>query len=131
LVEILTIWSGMNFKEWYENHREKQKTIVQKLAHLSDEELMEYFEYENMRVKERDFCPLYSQEKKCHDIEKLNCFFCACPEFNFVNEKESFCSIGSRFGKKIEFNGGFLQDCSKCFIAHKRGFIRRYIKKFR
>ena len=67
------------------------------LTELSDEEVIAYFKFENMVKKEPDFCPLYKDNKKCHDMKELNCYLCACPNFRFddegfkkVEEKESW-----------------------------------------
>lgn len=118
----------MSYRSWYEEHAKKHKELVDKLAHLSDEDIIEYFDYENMKVKEPDFCILYSQNIKCHDMDDLNCYLCACPNFR-VDETESFCSIDSKDGAKIESKGYTHQDCSKCLVPHKKGYIKKHFLK--
>ncbi len=77
-----------------------------------------------MKIKEKDFCVLYAKDKKCHDMEKLNCYLCACPNFR-VDSKSSTCNINSVYGGSIEGKDGFIhQDCSKCTVPHKVDFIK-------
>ncbi len=71
----------MTYISWIENHSKKHQKLVQKLYSLSENELIEYFLYENMQKNEPDFCLLYKENKKCHDMKNLNCYLCACPEF--------------------------------------------------
>ena len=73
----------MSYKSWFQSHGKKHKEIVDRLSHLSDNELIEYFRYENMVKNEPDFCPLYEDNKRCHNMENLNCYLCACPNFRF------------------------------------------------
>ncbi|MEA2019464.1 MAG: hypothetical protein U9N59_13580 [Campylobacterota bacterium] len=77
-----------------------------------------------MKIKEKDFCVLYSQNKKCHDIDKLNCYLCACPNFR-VDNKSSFCDINSKDGGNIEGKDGYIhQNCSKCTVPHKVKYVK-------
>ena len=76
----------MSYKSWFETHAKKHKKIVDKLAHLSDDEVIAYFDFDNMVKNEPDFCPLYKDNKKCHDTKELNCYLCACPNFRFDDE---------------------------------------------
>ena len=114
----------MTYEEWIEQHAKKHKALVTKLHYLSDEELIEYFDFENMVKNEPEFCPLYKDNTKCHDIEKLNCYFCACPHFRLETHK-SYCAINSKDGGFFEAPDGFIhQDCSKCFIPHGVEYIK-------
>jgi Zn-finger protein len=114
----------MSYEEWLNSHTKKHKKIVQKLVHLSDDELIEYFRFENMIKNEPNFCPLYKDNKKCHDIEDLNCYLCACPNFRVTNTK-SYCNIQSNEGSQIVSNDGFIhQDCSKCTVPHQESYIK-------
>lgn len=114
----------MSYQSWHKEHSLKHQKIVQKLSDLSDDEIIDYFDYENMKVNEKDFCILYSQNKKCHDMEKLNCYLCACPNFR-VNKDRSYCFIESKDGGSIEHDGFVHQDCSKCFIPHNKEYIKK------
>ncbi len=119
----------MTYQSWHEEHATKHKNILTKLTHLSNNEIIEYFDFENMKVKEPDFCLLYSQNKKCHDIKNLNCYLCACPYFR-VGSKSSTCDIKSKHGSSFESPDGFIhQDCSKCIIPHKKQYIKQNFNK--
>lgn len=125
----------MTYLEWTIDHGNKHKAIMQKLIDKSDDEVIAYFNYENMIKEEKDFCPLYAEHKKCHDIENLNCYICACPHFRFkdevgfkkVNGKTlfSYCSIDSKKGKTFESEDSIHQDCSDCVVPHKKMFIKK------
>lgn len=115
----------MSYQSWHKEHALKHKKLIEKLSYLSDDEIIKYFRFENMVVNEPDFCPLYKENKKCHDMENLNCYFCACPNFR-VGESASTCSIQSKDGGSIEAPDGFIhQDCSKCIVPHKEKYIKK------
>ena len=119
----------MSYKTWYQNFSTKHKKIIDKLSHLSDNEIIDYFDYENMKQNEIDFCPLYVQNKKCHDIEDLNCYLCGCPNFR-VGKTQSSCAINSKYGGKIVAKNGYIhQDCSKCHIPHSKWYIKKNFNK--
>jgi len=122
----------MKYIDWFESHASKHKKIVEKL--LSDgytkEQIVDYFDFDNMKKNEEDFCPLYKENKKCHDMKSLNCYMCACPNFRFnddgvakYNEQVilSECSINN--GKKFAGGGFIHQDCSSCIVPHHQGYI--------
>jgi len=115
----------MSYQSWHESHSAKHEEIVSRLSSLSDDELIEYFEYDNMKIKEKDFCVLYEKNKKCHDIENLNCYLCACPNFR-VGESSSSCDINSKDGGSIEGKDGFIhQDCSGCIVPHRAKYVKK------
>ncbi len=119
----------MSYKSWIESHGKKHKDIVVKLSHLSDNEIIEYFRFENMKEREPDFCPLYKDNTKCHDIENLNCYLCACPNFK-VSKDKSYCDIKSVDGSSIVAKDGYVhQDCSKCIVPHKEKYIQEYFDR--
>ncbi len=126
----------MSYKEWVDEHAKKHAKIIQKLLALnySKEEIIEYFDYDNMKVYEKWFCPLYQTNQKCHDTRDLNCYFCACPNFRFSDDgirrdndlvTYSECSIKSADGRQVEFDGKIHQDCSLCAIPHQKEYIRQ------
>ena len=127
----------MSYISWYQEHGEKHKVIMNKLTHLSADEVIAYFRFENMLEKEPDFCPLYKENKKCHDLEGLNCYFCACPNFRFDDEGWemkgsnyfSSCSINSKEGSVFIGDAGNHQDCSKCAVPHNESYIRRHFSR--
>jgi len=82
-----------------------------------------------MKVKEKDFCVLYAKDKKCHDMENLNCYLCGCPNFR-VNSKSSSCDINSIDGGSIKGKDGFIhQNCSGCIVPHKVDFIKEIFSR--
>lgn len=115
----------MTYNSWLESHTIKHKKIMDKLTDLSDDEVIEYFRFENMVENELDFCPLYKDNTKCHEMENLNCYLCACPHFR-VGEKKSYCDINSKDGGSIVANDGYIhQDCSKCCVPHHQSYIKK------
>ena len=125
----------MHYKSWFNQHASKHKNLVNKLVKkgLSKEEIIEYFDFENMSKYENDFCLLYKQKQKCHDIEKLNCYLCACPNFRFKDDgvenidsktKYSYCNIDSPKGKLATYADAIHQDCSACDVPHLQKYVR-------
>lgn len=130
----------MSYKEWFEAHALKHAKIVSKLQakSFSDDEIIEYFDFENMVKNEKDFCPLYADHKKCHDMEELNCYLCGCPHFHFndegikrVNDKTqySYCSIESKDGVQGVYGDAIHQDCSKCRVPHHKSFVKKHFDR--
>ncbi len=118
----------MTYSEWFEAHAAKHAKLMRKLESKSMEEVLDYFEYENLSQCEPDFCPLFAEGKKCHDMEHLNCYLCACPEFRFDDAApvvKSWCAIDARAGKRFTYAGVSHQDCSDCLLPHTRGYIRK------
>ncbi len=127
----------MNYEKWEELHYKKHQSILAKLNKFDDISIIEYFDYENMRIKESDFCPLYRDGIKCHDIKKLNCYLCGCPYFRYIKDGYkrdnktifSYCSINSKYAKEFESNREIHLDCSDCNIPHLKGFIKKYFDR--
>ena len=122
----------MSYIKWFEKHAQKHKKIVDKLRNknLTPKEIVEYFRWENMVENEVDFCPLYLQNKKCHDMDELNCYLCACPNFRFDDNGlatyngmsiKSKCAINN--GTKLQSRGVIHQDCSSCKVPHYESYI--------
>ncbi|MBD3810386.1 MAG: hypothetical protein IE884_07795 [Sulfuricurvum sp.] len=128
----------MSYREWFDAHGLKHAAIMAKLTHLTDEEVIEYFRFENMVEKEPDFCPLYAQKQKCHDTEELNCYLCACPNFRF-NEGGfaqeggrtlfSTCSINSPDGDRYVSETAIHQNCAGCIVPHRESYIRKLFNR--
>ena len=126
----------MTYQEWFENHANKHKQIVSKLItkNFTKEQIIEYFDFENMVKQEKDFCLLYADNKKCHEMESLNCYLCACPYFRFddagikkvgENTQYSFCDIESKDGSQGVYSNKIHQDCSNCTIPHHKKYIEK------
>lgn len=127
----------MGYNEWLLGHAKKHKAIVDKLLKqgYDKERIIDYFEFENMVQNEPDFCPLYAKNKKCHDIEELNCYLCACPNFRFSDTgidkiesktRYSFCSINSKDGRVGIYREKIHQDCSGCSVPHSKEYILKH-----
>lgn len=125
----------MSYKSWLDAHSLKHEKIVKKLSALGygRERIIEYFDFENMRLCEEEFCPLYAENKKCHDIERLNCYLCACPNFRFsdsgLGKKDgamahSKCAIASKDGVQQNYGGKIHQNCAGCSVPHEVEFVR-------
>ena len=124
----------MGYTSWFNEHAAKHKKIVDKLVakNYTKEQIIDYFDFENMVINENDFCPLYKEPKKCHEMESLNCYLCACPNFRFndeglgsYNEFQilSKCSIDN--GEKFAGKGVIHQDCSSCTVPHHRAYVEK------
>lgn len=128
----------MSYENWFQSHGEKHKQIIEKLHHLSDDELIHYFRFDNMVKHEPDFCLLYQENKKCHENEALNCYFCACPNFRFKDEgfeqQErrtlfSYCGIESKEGGQFLLEDAIHQDCTGCFVPHSEIYIKKHFTR--
>lgn len=125
----------MSYEEWFETHAAKHKKIVDKLVEkgLGEDEIIDYFEYENIAKEEIDFCPLYKEGKKCHDMEKLNCYLCGCPNFRFdddgldeYNDVKILSKCDINNGSKFSSGGFIHQSCSKCTVPHHRAYVKKH-----
>lgn len=125
----------MTYAQWFDTHGKKHRAIVEKLLQrgLNDDEIIDYFAFENMVENEPGFCPLYETPKRCHDIKDLNCYLCACPHFRFSDEGlhekgdcrvKSECAIGN--GSALRHEDVIHQDCSKCTIPHRKEYIQKH-----
>lgn len=128
----------MSYKKWFDAHAQKHAKIMEKLKDRSDDEVIEYFRFENMVKHEPDFCPLYEKNKQCHEMENLNCYLCACPNFRFdddgfeqQNGKTlfSFCSIDSKDGSQFEGEDYIHQNCAGCIVPHRVSYIKKHFQR--
>ncbi|MBU1657720.1 hypothetical protein KKG72_01535 [bacterium] len=128
----------MTYRQWLDVHSKKHKALVDALVlkNFTQEQIIEYFDFENMVKEENDFCFLYKENKKCHDIKSLNCYFCACPHFRFDDKgiqtkgqltQYSFCSIHSKEGKQGIFGNSIHQDCSNCKVPHAKEYVKKHL----
>ncbi len=126
----------MGYSEWFNKHAQKHKKIVTKLKKrdYTKEQIIDYFDFENMKKVELEFCPLYAKDKKCHDMKSLNCYLCACPNFRFndagIKKVEhatqfSLCAIESKDGREGVYGEKIHQDCSKCSVPHHREYVTK------
>ena len=124
----------MSYNSWFKSHAKKHKEIMDRLSNLTDNEVIEYFRFENMVDKEIDFCPLYAKNKKCHNIENLNCYLCACPNFRFddngfeeIEDRTLFskCNIKSKDGTQFKTDSAIHQNCAGCLVPHREDYIKK------
>lgn len=124
----------MLYEEWFEQYALKHKEIVDKLLEkgYDKEQIIDYFDYDNMVKEEIEFCPLYKISKKCHNMKELNCYLCGCPNFRFNDngidiyngyKVLSKCDINN--GSSIGRGGAVHQDCSKCTVPHHKAYISK------
>lgn len=127
----------MSYLSWFKEHANKQKLILEKLLSLgkSMNEIIDYFDFDSMCENEVDFCPLYAKNKKCHEMESLNCFLCSCPNFRFddagidiidAKTRYSFCSIESKEGRVGVYGEKIHQDCSGCGVPHHKAYVKQH-----
>ncbi|WP_457745580.1 hypothetical protein [Sulfurimonas sp.] len=127
----------MGYSDWVNKHAAKHQIIVKKLLAqgFNEDEIIEYFDFENMKDKEIDFCPLYAKNQKCHDMESLNCYLCSCPNFRFndegiqdIDEKKqySYCNIDSKDGRQGVYGEKIHQDCSGCSVPHHKEYVKKH-----
>jgi len=126
------------YSQWFQEHGEKHQAIMAKITHLNPDEVIRYFRFDNMVKNEPDFCELYKENKKCHDMKELNCYLCACPNFRFkesgFNVREgrilySACSISSKEGGQFLTDDAIHQDCSGCGVPHHESYIKRHFSR--
>ena len=129
----------MTYEEWFQKQGELHANVMKKLVDKTTDEVIEYFRFENMVKNEPDFCPLYKDNKKCHDMEDLNCYLCACPNFRFKDEGFektedgqtifSVCNIKSKDGSQFVGDDYIHQNCSGCIIPHKARYIKKHFNR--
>jgi len=134
----------MSYLSWFDDQADRHKALMKKLLAqgLDQEEIIAYFDFENMVKMEPDFCPLYTEKnsdgttgRKCHDMKQLNCYLCACPNFRFrdagFEERDgkrvySYCSIDSKEGRQGVYGDAIHQDCSGCTVPHHVSYIKKH-----
>lgn len=83
------------------------------------EKVIDAWDFDKMKEEHPETCVCYEQNKKCHNVEDLNCFFCYCPNYD-RSVKEGGCKINSPKGKYIDNHKGKIWDCSDCDLPHKK-----------
>lgn len=127
----------MTYRDWFDAHGARHKKIIDKLIAkgYNKDQMIDYFRFESMLIHEPDFCLLYKEAKKCHEIENLNCYLCACPHFRFDDrgmpaqegkKRYSFCAIDAKEGSAAIYGDAIHQDCSACLIPHHPSYIKKH-----
>lgn len=104
-------------------HKFTKELIEKRIEILIDE-----FDFEKRKKGNPKECICYRQNKKCHDIENLNCLFCYCPYYD-ASISEGRCKINSISGKYVENTNGKILDCSDCVIPHDKENIKKILLK--
>jgi len=124
----------MTYNEWSKDEVARRNTVITKLKaqEFSTSEIVEYFNFENMVKNEPNYCPLYATSTKCHDREKLNCFFCGCPYFTYsdkgISQRSqktvySKCELNAIKSSEFTTETAIHLDCSNCEIPHRLPFV--------
>ncbi len=122
-VLILNV-DGKTRKDAANKMHELAKEIIERRIHI----LLNEWNFEKRKVKHSDECVCYQQDKKCHDIEDLNCFFCYCPNYD-MSAEEGKCRINSPKAKYIDTPKGKILDCSDCGFPHKKENAKRFLRR--
>lgn len=134
IMDLYGFDSESPLKKWKLSFHEKVCKIIRENNLTSPEEVVEFFMYENMKERYPDFCPLYKENKTCHEKlskDSFNCFFCACPHFisslyNKTEKKFGGCSLNSKNGLYNEYG---YWDCTKCYFVHHPRYALRYLRE--
>ena len=125
----------MTYTAWRSDFFNRRDTLQRRLEQsgLSPAEVVSYFNYDNMRIAEPDFCPLYALNTKCHDMSKLNCYLCACPHFVCSDEPlfaytYSVCSINSRHATTFTYDNCVHCECTHCTLPHSTSVALKHYK---
>ena len=102
--------------------------LANELIQKKNEELIDASIYENQKKINPVGCIHYLEDTKCHNLEKLYCFFCLCPKYDRT-VKEGGCKIDSPKGKYIDNHEGKIWDCSDCILPHKRENAIKLLEK--
>lgn len=124
-------------QKWEENHK---KEILKELEQASIEltiqnipKIINETSFETRSEKYPKKCPYYQKNplKSCHpEVEDLNCFLCACPNYTSKSEQGG-CRINSKQGKWTyhpNLPKGRVWDCSDCNKYHSPKAIEDFLK---
>jgi Zn-finger protein len=115
----------------------KKQGII--IGQTSIKEIIQATSYKQRKTTHLDSCVCYQSDpeqpkqppKPCHNLELLNCFLCACPEFDLEAESGG-CNVYSRLGKIIDSpiaKTGKIWDCYSCYHPHFPTTVEKYIKE--
>ena len=104
------------------------KKLSREIISKRIDSLIEEYDFESRKKSHSEECICYKQNKKCHNLEKLNCFFCFCPHYDIEKEKGG-CKINSSKGKYIKQGDKEIFDCSNCDYPHKRNNVKEELIK--
>jgi hypothetical protein len=99
----------------YQNFLKKREKIIK--ANPFD---YFYFTYNKLKLSHPNYCPLFKNNKICHNIDKdeMDCYHCYCPYYDneyVENDRIGRCKRRRNNGK---YNNN-IWDCSDCTVMHK------------
>ena len=117
-------------EKWRSDFWSKVRKIVAERG-LSEDEIPDFFLYDNLRSAYPDFCPLFAENKLCHtgvEREKFCCLLCACPFYDYAvwdEENKIFgaCKRNSPLGHRTELG---YWDCSACAFVHDIRWVKAH-----
>lgn len=119
----------MSYLNWFIKTSQKHKILLNSLQKkgYSKSKIIDFFDFDNLKNIEPKFCTLFIKDKKCHNMNSLNCYMCACDNFRFkLNSKNiSYCKLG--LGERFEKDKKIYQNCLKCKLPHQKRYI---LKRF-
>ena len=128
----------MTFAAWTKAHNKSVDLILEKLKGSTVDEIFNYFNYDNMVEAEPNFCPLYKDNIKCHNVNNLNCFLCSCPFFKYSDNMPihydmgikvmSVCTINAKDASAFVSGREQQCDCSNCLIPHSEHFVKMHLE---
>lgn len=125
-------------QEWERAHfREILSEIKQEgieLDYKNIPQIIAITSFKSRSKKHPGKCPYYQKQppESCHpETEDLNCFLCACPNYE-SHKLEGGCKINSSSGK-IQYHknlpAGKIWDCSDCAINHRPEDVRKFLRQ--
>lgn len=146
ILNIKTLWQlNRKLNNRKDSFLHRRNKILLTLISLPINNIVEYFNYNEMKEKHSEYCPLYLKNQICHEVnlKYLNCFGCMCPyyklEISIDPETELYklgqCLIKSNFGfykqtttKDNNKAPYLILNCLNCSIPHQHTFVRKYIE---
>lgn len=102
----------------------KRQEIISRFQLHTPEETIEFFKYDNLKLKVPDFCVLFKDNLLCHNLpeNELICYFCACPFYDYElwdEDKKIFGACKNPEGTGIRNEHGYF-DCTNCTLPHQK-----------
>jgi len=117
-----------DFDAWRDDFIQKALKIIKRENIKTIEDIPAFFLYDNMRIYDAAFCPLYERNEKCHigiADEKFCCLFCGCPFFDSKyrnDDRHEYGACTNNIGRGVRNSNGYW-DCTDCAIVHDIDWI--------
>jgi len=126
---ILQIWEDNHFSEIVKELKSENIAI----SYENIPKIIEAMSFDRRSKRNPEKCPYYQKNppSPCHKIDDLNCFLCACPNYN-SKELEGGCLINSKKGEWFYYKSlpaGRVWDCSNCNVNHSKREVENYLMK--